>query len=72
MGKNIPLSDMMVINAKATKRAHEERKDTLFFVDDVPVPPQRLETFKKRKFVKESIPEYPSAGNLTPPFIQDM
>ena len=71
MGKNIPLSDMMIIDAKATKRAHEG-KDTLFFVDGVPVQPQRLETFKRRKFVKESIPESPSAGNPTPPYLQDI
>ena len=68
--KNISSSDMMIVNAKATKRTHEG-KDTLFFVDDIPVQPQRLETFKKRKFVKESTPESPSAGNLTPPSLRD-
>jgi hypothetical protein len=63
---------MMIINAKATKRAHEEGKDTLFFVDGVPVQPQRLETFKRRKFVKESIPKSPSAGSPTPPWLRDI
>ena len=54
----------MVITAKAAKRAREEGKDTLILIGEVPMDPQRLETFKKRKFVKESIPESPSAGNF--------
>jgi hypothetical protein len=53
---------MMVISAKAEKRAREG-KDTLILIGEVPMDPQRLETFKKRKFVKESIPESPGAGN---------
>jgi hypothetical protein len=63
---------MMIMKAKATKRAHEEGKDTLFFVDGVPVQQQRWETFKKRKYVKESIPESPSAGSPTPPLLRDI
>lgn len=63
-GKHVALSDMKAITAKVEKRAREEGKDTLVLVGGVPMHPQRLETFKKRKFVKESIPESPSAGNL--------
>ena len=59
--KNIGLSDMMVISAKAAKRAREG-KDTLILIGEVPMDPRRLETFKKRKVVKESMPESPSAG----------
>jgi hypothetical protein len=53
---------MKAVAAKVEKRAREG-KDTLVRVGDVSVHPQRLETFKKRKFVKESIPESPGAGN---------
>jgi hypothetical protein len=43
---------MKVITAKVEKRAREEGKDTLVLVGGVPMHPQRLEAFKKRKFVK--------------------
>ena len=54
---------MKVISAKVEKRAREEGKDTSVRFGGVLMHPQRLETFKKRKFVKESIPESPGAGN---------
>lgn len=72
MRKNIPLSDMMVVNSKVTKRAREDGKDTLFIVGGVPAHPQRLTRFQKRKFVKNRTPKSPCAGSPTPPFSQDI
>ena len=69
--KHVSLSDVEAIIAKVEKRACEEGKDTLVLVGGVPMHPQRLETFKRRKFVKKSIPE--SQGANSPlPFSQDM
>jgi hypothetical protein len=52
---------MAVVVAKAEKRKHEEGKETVIYVDGRPFGVQRLETFKKRKSMKEIVAS-PSAG----------
>lgn len=55
---------MKIIAAKATKRKREEGKDTQIYFDDHILNPKKIETFQKRKFVKDDVPESPSAGNF--------
>src|SRR5271155_3586558 len=63
--KYIPKATMKIIIAKSNKRMVEDDKATRVRVGGMQIEPERLETFKKRKFVKEGSPVSASAGELT-------
>lgn len=60
--------DMKVIVAKADKRAREQKK-TVFFHHNNRLAAEKIENFKKRRAVKESIAASPSAGVFLGPHI---
>jgi hypothetical protein len=53
--------DMKIIVAKADKRVREQKK-TVFFHHSNRLAVEKIENFKKRRVVKESIAASPSAG----------
>ncbi len=59
--KHLSQSDMKILVAKGEKRLREEGKGTDFFHHGIEVPKKKIETFKKRKVVRESDPASPSA-----------
>jgi hypothetical protein len=65
--KKISASDMRFVVAKAAKRARDEGKETIFFLGEAPILPDRIEQFKKRKTNRNTEPVSPNAGTWESP-----
>ena len=59
--KNLYMREMKFVAVKGDKRLMEEGKDTLFFHKGTLISKEKIENFKRRKVVKESDPDSPSA-----------
>jgi phosphotransacetylase len=65
--KYISASDMDIVVAKAAKRSRDEGKETIFFVGEAQILPDRIEQFKRRKTIKNIETMSPSAGTWKDP-----
>ena len=65
--KYISASDMDIVVAKAAKRSRDEGKETIFFLGEAQILPDRIEQFKRRKTIKNIEPVSPSAGTWKDP-----
>lgn len=62
--KNLPSNDMIIIVAKADKRAREGDKGTLFFHGNLQISSEKIDGFKKRRTTKDAEGASPSAGGF--------
>lgn len=52
--KNLSATNMQFIVAKSTKRHREEGKETIFFHKGSHITANRIEAFKKRRWIEDS------------------
>ena len=58
---------MKIVVAKVDSRKRQAAKDTAVFHNEVQMPAEKIENFKRRKTVRESDPASPNARVIIPP-----